>query len=277
MKNWKLALSTADISPASAPILLNGTIPENLQTAAALGYDAIEVHTREDAPLDIPAILATYRRCPTRVAMVVTGRLNTEGRVSLIDDVPYARQAAMDGMRRYIDIASELGAGLVIGWARGKVPPGKLAESYLERLARSLRSLAHTAETQNVPLNIEVINRYEVNLLRTTRETVDFLNHYELANCFVHLDTFHMNIEETNMIDAIYTAGKRLGYVHLADNNRRYPGAGCLDFARFFRALDASGYEGYLSVECLPDPDGHTAAVRSLAHIQACIKEVCRS
>lgn len=268
MKHWKFAVSSADEAPATAPILLQGTVEENLRKAAELGYDAIEVHTREDAAFDYDAIRAAYERTGARVSMVITGRLNTEGMCSLAADEPYIVSAAMDGMRQYIDMARKLEADIVIGWVKGNVPKGGRREKYLDRLAKNLRLLAAYGAERNVKLNLEVINRYEVNIFTTAEETVGFLEKYQLDNCYVHLDTFHMGIDECDPVEAIRTARGRLGYFHLADNSRRYPGSGQFDFSRILNALEEIGYDGYLSVECLPYPSGEEAARRALLHLK---------
>lgn len=268
MKKWKFAVSSADEAPPTAPILLHGTVEENLQKAADMGYNAIEVHTRENAEFDYDAVRAAYQRTGARVSMVITGRLNTEGMCSLVADEPYIVSAAMDGMRQYIDMARQMEADIVIGWVKGNVPKGGKREKYLDRLARNLRVLAAYGAERNVKLNLEVINRYEVNIFTTAEETVRFLEKYQLDNCYVHLDTFHMGIEECDPVEAIHTCRGRLGYFHLADNSRRYPGSGQFDFSRILNALEDIGYDGYLSVECLPFPDGETAAQRAIAYLK---------
>jgi sugar phosphate isomerase/epimerase len=264
MNNRKFAVSSADDAPATAPILLRGTIADNLKEAARLGYDGIEVHMREDAAVDFEKIDRVTQETGTRVAMVVTGRLGTEGGCSLVADEPYIIRAALDGMRQYIDVAEKLGAGIVVGWVKGSVPRGGSREKYLGRLAKNLGILAAYGADRGVALNLEVINRYETNIFNTAEETLSFLDEYALGNCFVHLDTFHMGIEEADACAAIRKCKGRIGYMHLADNTRRYPGSGCFDFRRILGALDEAGYDGYLSVECLPDPSGTEAAKRAV-------------
>lgn len=269
MKKWKLAVSSADEAPVTAPILLQGSVTDNLQKAASLGYDAIEVHTREDVDMDYDAIKAAYERTGARIAMIITGRLNTEGMCSLIADEPYIVSATMDGMRQYIDMAQKLEADIVIGWVKGNVPKGGNRKKYLDRLAKNLRILAEYAKERNVRLNIEIINRYEVNIFTTADETMSFLEHYQIENCYAHLDTFHMGIDECDPVKAIHRCKGKLGYFHLADNSREYPGSGQFDFKRIFEALDEIGYDGYLSVECLPRPTGEEAAKRAIDYLNS--------
>ena len=226
MKNWKYAVSSADEAPSTAPILLQGSIQDNLEAAARLGYDAIEVHTREDVELDYDAIQGAMERTGARVSMVITGRLNTEGCCSLVADEPSIVSATMTGMRQYIDMAQRLKAGIVIGWIKGNVPKGGKREKYMNRLAKNLRALGEYGLERGVPLNLEVINRYETNIFTTAEETMGFIEQYDLKNCYAHLDIFHMGIDEYDPIEAIHRCRGRLGYFHLADNSRRYPGSG---------------------------------------------------
>ncbi len=272
MDNWKFACSTAKEAPDTAPILLKGDIGQNLVKAAELGYQAIEVHMRETTQLDIPMIRKTMEKTGVRICNIVTGRLNTEGRVNLIDDVPYIESAAMSGMKQYIDLASALDADIIIGWVKGNIPAGGSRSKYMERLANNLKELNNYARNRRVKINLEVINRYEVNIFTTCAEVVEFLDTYQLNNCFIHLDTFHMNIDEADPVEAIRLAGKRLGYFHLADNTRKYLGSGQLDFGKILTALAEINYQGYLSVECLPYPSGEEAAARSISFLKSLMK-----
>ena len=95
MRKWKLGVSAAEFAAPSAPLPLRGPVTDCLRTAAKLGYDAIEVHTRENADLDLPAIQQAMEETGVRIAQIVTGKLCTEGGCSLIDDRPYAESACV--------------------------------------------------------------------------------------------------------------------------------------------------------------------------------------
>ncbi|MDR0376195.1 MAG: sugar phosphate isomerase/epimerase [Spirochaetaceae bacterium] len=268
----RYALSSAGEAPASAPIVLTGDIYASLRTAAELGYAGIELHLREDDPLDLGRVKAAAAELGVRFSALATGRLCTQGGVNLIDDRPYIVEAALKGMRTYIEQAAALETDLIIGWIKGKVPDGAGRSPYMDRLAVHLKALCAEAAERGVKVFVEVINRYETNIFTTAAETLDFIDSRGILNCFVHLDTFHMNIEETDAIEAIRAAGKRLGYFHVADNTRRYPGSGTLDFIPVLSALKETGYRGFVSVECLPWPDGKTAAERAIGHLKSCEK-----
>jgi sugar phosphate isomerase/epimerase len=116
-------------------------------------------------------------------------------------------------------------------------------------------------------LTLESICRYEQDFLNTVAEAVRFIDELKVDNLKAHVDTFHMNIEEQSIESAIVRSGDRIGHVHLADSNRRHPGAGHLHFGSILRALDAARYRGYLAMECLPLPDPAAAAARGFSHI----------
>lgn len=266
---FKYAISTAEEAPLSAPILLTGSISDNLITANKLGYNAIEIHTRPDEKIDFNSVRDTMATYNVRISAIITGRLNTEGFCSLIDDRPYVMQAAMQGMYQYIDIAEKLNSDIVLGWVKGNVPAGKNRDKYLERLATNLDVLANYAGERNVKIHAEVINRYEVNIFTTGKETMDFIKNWCLDNVYVHLDTFHMNIEETNMLETIRYCKDKLGYFHVADNTRSYPGSGQLPFPAILKTLQDINYDGYLSVECLPGNNREQTALSALKYLKS--------
>ena len=269
MAHFQYALSSALYAPETAPILLKGSVCENLKKAGELGYDAIEIHMRETDAIDIPEVQKTMQETGVRVAMIVTGRLNTEGGLSLMDDRPYVIREAIDGMKQYIRIASALGADIIIGWMIGRIPAGALCpKQYYDRLAENLKIICSYASEQNVKINIEVINHYETNVFTTARKLMTFKREYKIENLYVHLDTFHMDLEETDFAEAIKTAGDELGYIHLADSTRLYPGSARIDFGHILKLLQEIGYKGWLSVECFPVPDGEEAARKALGHMK---------
>lgn len=266
----KFSISASEQSPLTAPIPLCGNICESLEFAASLGYNAIEVHTRENADLDYEKILEVSEKCGIKICAIVTGRINTEGKVNLIDDAIYISNAAMDGMKKYINMAQSFDSDVVIGWAKGVVPEHGNREKYLKVLAQKIKELNDYGKERNIRIILEVINRYETNIFNTAQETVDFINNNRLDNCYVLLDTFHMGIDEIDPYQAIRTCGDKLGYMHVADNTRRHPGSGQIDFKRILSTLKEIGYQGYVNVECIPYPDRETAARKAIDHLKKC-------
>jgi len=98
-------------------------------------------------------------------------------------------------------------------------------------------------------IDLEVVNRYESNIMNTGMEGLDFLDEVNRPNAFLHLDTYHMNIEEDGMQKSVIAAGDRLGYVHIGESHRGYLGSGNVDFDSFFKALKQINYKGPITFE----------------------------
>jgi D-psicose/D-tagatose/L-ribulose 3-epimerase len=109
--------------------------------------------------------------------------------------------------------------------------------------------LAERGKRLGVHLGIEVVNRYESNLVNTSRQAVVYVEEVGVDNVYVHLDTYHMNIEEPDMFSPVLIAGRRLGYVHIGESHRGYLGSGTVDFGSFFRALAHISYDGPIVFE----------------------------
>ncbi|MST82216.1 sugar phosphate isomerase/epimerase family protein [Bilifractor porci] len=273
MNEWKIGISSVQYANNSSPLLLHGTIEENLQKAAALGYDAIEIHMRENEILNYDHIRQAMRETGVSISMIVTGKLATEGFCTLTDDRPYVEKAALKGVMDYIDIASKLGAGIVLGWVRGTIPANQNFTPYMRRLGKNLQEINNYSKVHHVPVVIEVINHYEMNIFTKAEQLLSFISEWELDNCFVHLDTYHMNLEEDNLSETILQVGDKLGYLHLADNQRWYPGSGNIDFISVFHALRAIHYTGYVTVECFPRDDRDDTAKKAIESIRDLIKQ----
>ena len=118
-----------------------------------------------------------------------------------------------------------------------------------QRGVESMRAVAEHASGTDVVLALEFLNRFEIYLLNTAADTVRFVEEIGLPNCGVLYDTFHANIEEKSITDAIEAAAPRLQHVHIAENDRSTPGQGSVAWTETFDGLQAVGYDGWLTIE----------------------------
>lgn len=117
-------------------------------------------------------------------------------------------------------------------------------EGAWERSATCLNRLGKTAEGLGITIALEVLNRNETYIITTSEEAVDFCKKVNSSAVKVLLDTYHMNIEEDNMADAIRYAGKWLGHFHVGENNRKLPGMNnTIDWPAVASALHDIGYD----------------------------------
>jgi sugar phosphate isomerase/epimerase len=144
----------------------------------------------------------------------------------------------------------------------------------MDYLLDCLQECARAAMEEGVRLAIEPINRYETDLVNTVDEGLELIRQVDVSSLGLLLDTFHMNIEEPDIEESILRAGKHLFHFHLADSNRRHPGAGHLDFTSICNVLKSTGYTGWVSGEFLPYPDADTAAERGIKYLRPILDSV---
>lgn len=141
-----------------------------------------------------------------------------------------------------------LGGGLYSYWPLDPTVPME-REAEMERAIKNLQILAKTAEACDVVLGLEVLNRYEGYMLNTCEQAKSFIEEVGSSHVKIMLDTFHMNIEEDNMADAIRRAGTDLCHLHLGEQNRRVPGKGSLPWQEIGQALRDINYQGAAVME----------------------------
>lgn len=252
----------------TTPVPLSGDFCETLVKAKGMGYDAIEIHVPDVGVLDVPAILETMKRTGMSVATLGTGTIYGKFGLHLCDE-DEKRQERLYGMVcRFIDCAAELSSRVTIGSIKGAIAPDQDRARHMRILGDALSRIDRYAGEKGVTMLLEATNRYENNVLCNADELAGLIESRGLSHTRALLDVFHMNIEEPRGVrEALLRARDVLGHIHFADNNRRYPGAGCFDFTPLIRAIEEIGYDGVLSVECLPWPNGDEAAKQACAFL----------
>ena len=166
--------------------------------------------------------------------------------------LPFAPDAAERFLRTAVDVTAALGSDALSGaiythlGTLTRKPP---TEDELAAVARVIKGVARYAAQQDVSLGIEAINRYETYLINLASQADAMLDRIDEPNVFVHLDTYHMNIEEKGFYDPIVVSGSRMQYIHLSESDRGTPGTGNVHWDEVFRGLEAVGYNGRLVME----------------------------
>lgn len=248
----------------SAPLVLGGDFVESMTYAAGLGFHVVEIHVPDPDVLDPAALVPACQRLGIGISTIGTGGMYGREGLSLIDESVEKQAIIMERLHRFVDKAALLGSAITVGSIKGNIPKGRDRAPFFDMLAENVRAIAEYAEEKNVTILLEATNRLENNLLNTGRDVREFIERYELPNTRILVDSFHINIEEASIENCLKDTGNLLGYIHFADNTRRYPGAGCFRFEILAHAIREYGYDGILSVECLPLPDSRTAAEASI-------------
>ncbi len=208
--------------------------------------------------------LRRRRELGVEVTAIASGRIRYDNGASLSDPDPEARDSAISRLEALIHLAADLDShyvilGGVLGNEPGKgpLPSEELEDILSEQLSGSLIPLCRQL---GVCLLLEPINRYERTGLNTASSMLRLLDRIgDKSSLGLLLDTYHMNIEESDPIAAIIAAGDWLRYLHIADSNRLVPGMGHIDFAHLLQSVAATGFDGPVAVEALPFPDDEYA------------------
>ena len=180
--------------------------------------------------------------------------------VSSLDETTRQRGVAFmkDMIRAVGSIDGKMISGTVHSYWPAKPPAEGVKGKQLvwDQSIKSMREMIPVAEECKVILNVEVINRFEQFLLNTCEEAVRYVKEIDSPWCRILLDTFHMNIEEDSIEEAIKLAGPYLTSLHIGETNRKPPGCGRMPWAEIKRALDAIDYDGPLVMEPFVRPGG---------------------
>ncbi|PZQ99858.1 MAG: D-tagatose 3-epimerase [Cereibacter sphaeroides] len=165
-------------------------------------------------------------------------------------------QAGIDFLKIVLDKAADIGALAVSGVTFGGigehtgVPPTR---EEIDNIARCLEASAKHAKSRGLLFGIEPVNRYENHLINTGKQGVEMIERVGAENMFLHLDTYHMNIEEKGIAQGILDAKGYLKYIHLSESDRGVPGWGNCRWDEIYATLAAIGFDGGLAMESFID------------------------
>lgn len=218
--------------------------------AKELGFEVLDLAIAHPQSFPLEKVLREVKK--VGIDIVTTTTLDRES--NLISPDPAVRRVGVERLKKLVDINNALGSPICGG-------VNYAAWGYLTRRPRTaqewdwsvtaMREVARYArETGSLSFCVEPVNRFETHFLNTAEDAVKYCKDVGTGNVKVHLDTFHMNIEETDFPQAVRTCGRDyLGYVHTCENNRGIPGTGHVPWKDFFQTLVTIGYSGPLVIE----------------------------
>ena len=249
-------------------VAFKGDFANNVVKIAGWGYTGIELAIRDPELVNGKELKDRLAEHGLVVPAIGTGQAWGEEGLSLSSSDAGVRQNAINRIKKHIALAQQLDALVIIGLIRGKTPQNQDFTQSLHYLSESLRECQYLAGEAGVNLALEPINRYETDLINSAGEALELLGLIGGENLGLLLDTFHMNIEEVSIEETIRQCRSHIFHFHVADSNRKYPGAGHLDFKSFLATLASTGYKGWVSGEFLPYPDPETAARMNIEYLR---------
>jgi D-psicose/D-tagatose/L-ribulose 3-epimerase len=215
-------------------------LEQAMEKAAECGYRIIELAYLRPEQFDLDRL--AKRAKSLGLDIVVTMGLPRTADVSSDDaDVARAGETLLANAVKAVRDIGGIRLGGILYSAHGKyshMPTERGRKHSVAAIAKT----ADIARSADVELVLEIVNRFETNLLNTAAQGLAFIKDTGSDHVRLHLDTFHMNIEEVDPAMAIRLAGDKVGYFHVGESNRGYLGAGVIAFDRIFDALVEIGY-----------------------------------
>jgi D-psicose/D-tagatose/L-ribulose 3-epimerase len=214
------------------------------------GFDFVEIAVEEPSNIDPIYIRTELDKsgliCKSVCAATGPGRDLRGNRKEQVTSAEY--------VRALIDIAPVLGSNLVAGpiyssVGRAEWLPADEKRKQWNTVVEHLKALSGYAAESKVRLAIEPLNRYETDFINTCGQALKMIEDVGSDALYVHLDAFHMNLEEKDPALAITRAGDKLALLHASGSDRGTPGGDQINWDRIFGALDQINYKGDIVIE----------------------------
>ncbi len=242
-----MLLWTSDVDESHYPLL---------EQIKSWGFDGVEVPMFDLDEAKFKALGAKLDELGLgRTAVTVC---NVEA--NPISDSSEIREAGLNHLKQAVDMCAASGATHLCGpihSALGEFTGSGPTEAEWNHGRDTLRQAAEYAQANNVTLVVEYLNRFECYFLNCAADASRFVREVDHPNLRMMYDTFHANIEEADIAEAIRTCANETVHVHISENNRGTPGAGSIDWDANFNTLKEVGYDGWMTIEAfglsLPD------------------------
>lgn len=227
--------------------------PAYIEKTAAIGFDIFECITTNIMELPNNQLEVIKKTAQDRgIELTFGSGMPKEYDISSKD--AEIRRNGIEYLKRTVEFVAKMGGRVFNGvnygaWLSGMDPSDTDKTPYVERSIQGLKEIIKTAENLNVVYALEVVNRFEQFLFNTCEEGLYFLKEVNSPNIKLHLDTFHMNIEEDSIGGAIELAGDALGHLHIGENNRKLPGNGHMPWDEIGNALRKINYKHAIVME----------------------------
>lgn len=215
-----------------------------IQKTAQTGFDLIEILLPNN--MDFDAKTVKKQLIENNLAVACSLNLPKEAHI------PFYPQEALALICKALDKTAALDAvflGGVLHGGIGVFSGNPITSDEKQIIVDTWQQAALYAQKLGITIGIEPINRYESYVCNTATNVIELIEKTKMPNLAVHLDTFHMNIEERNFYDPVIASGKRLKHLHITESNRGMPGEGTVNWDELFKALKEIDFEGNLVLE----------------------------
>jgi len=215
-----------------------------------MGFDVFEVALDDPALIDVDLLRKMTE--DNGLEVTVCGAFGPTRDIS--SDDPAIRKNGIDYIRDAVRFAEAAGSKLFSGPVYSAVGKTRMVPEDQKKqewawCVEAMQELAGVASDAGVNIGVEPLNRFETDMVNLTQQALDLIDDVGSPVYKIHIDTFHANIEEKSIPDAIRLANGRLGHFHACENDRGIPGTGHQDWAGIRDALKEVGYDGAVVIE----------------------------
>lgn len=214
------------------------------------GFDCAEIAIEDPSLVDGHTIHSAYQ--DSGLSHIITCGAYGPGRD--LRGTSTEQHAALDYTKQVLDMMPLYNSTLycgplysAVGHARAYSDDEK--ERQKDRVSTHLTTLCEYAAERGIRIAMEVLNRFETDFMNSAAQAVEIVERVNHAALKIHLDTFHMNIEENSIPEAIRTAGPHLAHLHASANHRGSPGTGTIPWTEIKKSLDEINYPGDIVIE----------------------------
>ena len=231
-----------------------------IDKVADIGFDVLEVNGGTVANMTTEERRSLKDHADDK-GIILSHCIGLPHKYDIASEEKAVRENGIAFLKKMSEAIGEMGGGNLGGIIYSSWPatlPSGVTDKrpYLERSIASMKEAVIAAADNDVVFNLEVVNRFEQFLFNTCEEAIEYVEAVGSPNVKVMLDTFHMNIEEDFIGEAILKTGDKLGHFHIGENNRMPPGYGHIPWTELAAALRKIEYQGYVVMEPFLMPGG---------------------
>ena len=267
-------VATPDVAISDSVTAYQGPLDKSFSYLSALGYDGVELMTLNPSELDWDFVKKEAEKNNLDIALVCTGEIFGQLGLSYTNPKEENRKEAIRRSKEIIDFASYLGANINVGRIRGQYCNELTKEETNKYAVEAFQELADYSIKNDVMIALETVTIMQTNFINTLEEGAAMVDAVDRQNFKLMMDIFHLNLEEKDIIKAINKYSPYNIHVHLADNNRRYPGHCGLDFEKIFTTFKECGYNGNFCTEIFQIPNQEEAAKGAIEYLKPIIRRV---
>ena len=227
-----------------------------------MGYDILEVAVENKDLIDWPSLKKLAKEAGIKIT--ISGAFGPDRDISSTD--PAVRKNGLSYIIDCVKIAADMGSPIFTGPVYSAVGKTRIVSPEQKKQERdwciqNLKEAAAVAADHGIIIGVEPLNRFETDMINTAEQALSLVKEIDHKNIRISLDTFHCNIEEKNVPNAIRMVGKELlCHVQANECDRGTPGTGHLDWTGIKQALADINYEGAMVIETFGAPSKELAA-----------------